>query len=803
MRSCDVLKMLSRNISTLWAMLALLSSAQQMSAHEPHLQHATSTAFAGRSAGVGGCDAIVDGSVAFDDTSDVATRTFSTIAAAQEYVQSLYRKSVSDAALICIRGGIYAESLRFDASDSNSLYVAVPGEGVVVSGAVPITFTPASFSDPVWSFVAPNVASQLAAPTIWVADLVAAGITNVSLANEWIPRGFDNGMCGMAPMELIYEDRVQTVARWPNVDDGSHGTTPGFTMTEWHDVSQGLSNNSLWANPATAPYLAYADTANMWIHSFPKYEWSDSYNLYGGVASGPDPDGNVQVMFGPQSPARNFSVVGSARYYVVNSLDALDAPGEYYVNSSSGLLYFIPPLGATDLNAGSVTINTTLLTLQPSTSNLAFVGIQFDGVRGHAAELQYTTNVSFINCTFTNIGMDAINVGGSNSTLVSGVAISDTGCAGVRFNGGGDRLSLTASGNVVVDSTITRFERLCFTYNGGITLDTGGVAAHNDVFDGPHNGITLDGNDVLIIGNTIHNTTRWTFDNGAIYWYPCDWTKQNTTIMYNFLYWNAQDPSTCNSYTSCGRHAIYPDNGNAGVNIISNVVWHPDPGSHGANIECLHCQPIERYVNYGIFNDGGRDMTAANNLFVLDNANFSFNGAAGLTWDFAQDGNSSTYYADLRAVQWNTTGSLYSSRYPILAQLQDYWPMGGIPACAADVFCGAAPYGNAMTTNVIYNASGVMTYPPPSAGIPDAAFNISNNLVNIDPHFVDPEPRASLNFQLRDDSPAYALGFQRIPMECFGVGKRCPGERNWGRDAMESIVARIQSVDDSRHVQQQ
>jgi hypothetical protein len=40
--------------------------------------------------------------------------------------------------------------------------------------------------------------------------------------------------------------------------------------------------------------------------------------------------------------------------------------------------------------------------------------------------------------------------------------------------------------------------------------------------------------------------------------------------------------------------------------------------------------------------------------------------------------------------------------------------------------------------------------------------------VNKDPHFASPDPRKNLDFQLADDSPAYALGFQRIPMELFG-----------------------------------
>ena len=43
---------------------------------------------------------------------------------------------------------------------------------------------------------------------------------------------------------------------------------------------------------------------------------------------------------------------------------------------------------------------------------------------------------------------------------------------------------------------------------------------------------------------------------------------------------------------------------------------------------------------------------------------------------------------------------------------------------------------------------------------------MENNLVNEDPKFVDADAG---NFQLRDDSPAWKLGFQRIPVETIGL----------------------------------
>ena len=50
-----------------------------------------------------------------------------------------------------------------------------------------------------------------------------------------------------------------------------------------------------------------------------------------------------------------------------------------------------------------------------------------------------------------------------------------------------------------------------------------------------------------------------------------------------------------------------------------------------------------------------------------------------------------------------------------------------------------------------------------------------DNLLDQDPRFVDPEHQ---NFQLKDDSPAYKLGFQRIPLEKIGL-YQSPQRGSW------------------------
>ena len=98
------------------------------------------------------------------------------------------------------------------------------------------------------------------------------------------------------------------------------------------------------------------------------------------------------------------------------------------------------------------------------------------------------------------------------------------------------------------------------------------------------------------------------------------------------------------------------------------------------------------------------------------------------------------------------------------------------PDCARNAACPPAPFGNDVVRNVFVNLSGPVLMGPPADVFDPANFNVSANLVNVDPLFAAGSAaaaRATLNFQLRSDSPAYAAGFERIPMECFGPWSGC------------------------------
>jgi hypothetical protein len=147
------------------------------------------------------------------------------------------------------------------------------------------------------------------------------------------------------------------------------------------------------------------------------------------------------------------------------------------------------------------------------------------------------------------------------------------------------------------------------------------------------------------------------------------------------------------------------------------------------------------------FVGGGRDCTIENNIFVDCNPAIHVDGRA-LNW--------ASYHTDKWILKGQENGTLsgiqykeppYSVHYPKLAGILSDEP--------------AAPKGNIVARNVCnggkWEEIDVDSQP---------LVTLQDNLISEDPRFVDAD---NLNFQLNDHSPAYNLGFKRIPIEKIGL----------------------------------
>ena len=103
-------------------------------------------------------------------------------------------------------------------------------------------------------------------------------------------------------------------------------------------TSEGALQVNATAQPDAAARIlsAWASEQDPWLHGYWTYDWTDSYVGIANITAASN--GAARMALEPFIP-----VNPDARFYGVNLLCELDAPGEYFINNANGTLYFYPP----------------------------------------------------------------------------------------------------------------------------------------------------------------------------------------------------------------------------------------------------------------------------------------------------------------------------------------------------------------------------------------------------------------------------------------------------------------------------
>jgi parallel beta-helix repeat protein len=206
-----------------------------------------------------------------------------------------------------------------------------------------------------------------------------------------------------------------------------------------------------------------------------------------------------------------------------------------------------------------------------------------------------------------------------------------------------------------------------------------------------------------------------TSDAGAFY-IGRDYSERGNVVRFNYFH----------ELGKADVQAIYLDDFASGTTVYGNVVYK---------------------AARGVLIGGGRDNVIRNNVFAECSKHSVHLDARGLGWARKFfDGSNTTLTDRLKAV--NHTQPPYSIRYPRLVGLYDGNP--------------ALPEGNVIANNISYRG----TWLDLANGLTSKDLTLDGNLVDGDPGFVD---YSRQNFQLKADSPAFLMGFKRIPLEKIGI----------------------------------
>ncbi|MDZ7616927.1 MAG: right-handed parallel beta-helix repeat-containing protein [Patescibacteria group bacterium] len=532
-------------------------------------------------------------------------------------------------------------------------------------------------------------------------------------------------------LELFFNGQPMTLSRWPNEGfthiDKALGET-AFDVRGLPGRREGIfscvdDRVGRWVNEKDALVRGY--WYRDWVVQTQRIESIDLENRVIRLAE----------------PYHNYGGYRDGMWFFgLNLLCEIDRPGEWMIDRGRGLLYFWPP-SSLESGRAEVSVADGLFKLT-NTAHITLRGFRLEAARGTAVRIHESDTCRVVGCTIRNVTNYGVTIVDGKDCAVVGCDITGTGGGGV-FMAGGDREELIPAGHVVENCHIHHFARWDRTYRPGVLMTGVGLrASHNLIHHAPHSAIIYGGPLHQFDHNEIHNVCQESHDCGAIYG-GRSWCMRGDLFLHNYLHHICgKDGGPCNG--------IYLDDANSGATIRGNVfhqVWRP------------------------VFVGGGRDTLVENNIFVDCPQAFHLDARYA-------PGNWAAQYGDPRIEKARETGVLngvrfseppYGTRYPELASMLDDDPTW--------------PKGNVVKGNIFWRGDGTNLrrtgWDRPAENkayqvawwhhIQKSAYalvTIENNMVDVDPRFVD---EAAGDFRLREDSPAWTMGFQPIPFEKIGL----------------------------------
>ena len=604
------------------------------------------------------------------------------------------------------------------------VYAAADGAEVIFDGG--LSLNPADFKPANDEFKA-LLQTEEAKENVLEIDLAAAGIWDADDSKAYYVSwdAYDYRQ------SLYVNNKLQTVARWPNEDYYTPGKIAANAFTDENGSVYGLI-------PVPQEQAdAWKGCKNIRFYGYPVYDWSSTFVW--------DMQVNAEnsVLLYPMN--YDYGLENSCHFMLFNIPAELDMPGEYYWDVTANKLYYWPEKGFETSKINFSQCKESVISLTHA-DYVTFEGFTFENLRYNAIASVNGKDSDYVtvsNCIFRCTASYPVNLWGTN-ILVTDNEFCDLGGGAISVNGG-DIATQVLSKSVITNNKIHDWSQVYTVYNAGIkTVGMGFLISHNELFNSPHEAITFGSGNTVVEYNEIHNVCTETMDAGAIY-SGRRWDWGNTVIRYNYVH----DISTISD-------GIYLDD------MLSKQVCY-------GNI----------LVNIGgrAFSlNGGRFLDIYNNIMV-NTGNFFLSGVGFEwypTWNSYPDGGmwqlgfKENYLTDL----WRYMQPEYLS----MLEMRTTEEKRSLKGLAKDVIDSPSPpaYEN-FYNNILY----INEYTVPNKGIDminDAAYPFSYIEDYIEyteyPEDVFADP-ANGNFFLKDDSRVYRdiIGFEKWDYSLIGPQK--------------------------------
>lgn len=411
--------------------------------------------------------------------------------------------------------------------------------------------------------------------------------------------------------QLYANGRVLPMARYPNYDS----TQRVFNGTAADVLNK--ERTKKWANPVGG-----------YIHALHQGEWGGFHYKITGKSA----DGSLQLEGGWQN--NRPSQMNAQHKFAENIFEELDAPGEWFYNAATGIVYFYPSMQfPASTSVFEYATLTELIKISGNETNpvknFSISGIHFTQTsrsfmqtkepllrsdwtiyRGGAILIEGAEDVQVKDCSFDQLGGNAVFVSNYNRRVViEGNSIEQIGGSAISFVGNAGAVrspSFQYSEFVALDKMdktpgpkTNNYPAQCTAYNnlihdiGRIEKQVAGVEismakditiSHNTIYNTPRSGINIgDGcwGGHILEYNDVFNTVLETGDHGAFnswgrdrFWLPD--IKTVDTIVANdtsMPYWDAISTTIMRNNRFHCAHGwdIDLDDGSTNYHIYNNV----------------------------------------------------------------------------------------------------------------------------------------------------------------------------------------------------------------------------------------
>lgn len=683
---------------------------------------------------------------------------FATLERARDAIrEARTRESEFQGATVYLRGGVYPMQRVFSLSREDSgtpdapiLYTASPGERPVFFGGTSIprdAFVPVTDAT-----ILDRIICEAAREQVLQCDLHSLGITNYGPLSR---RGFYRHNLGRTPPAELYINGERMMrARWPNPDDHFPEYLRGVQQkrrgvvgrSRIVDPGPGRDDDDFLERGGVIGYAFdrptyWTQAQDIWLDGIFTASWEWSFNHVAHI----DPDKQeITLRYGEVSTIEDR--YSFDYFFAENLLEEIDLPGEYFLDTASGILYLWPPPNFDEEVDIILATWTGPMFALNAVSHVWFRDLTFDMGRGGAIAAVGGEGVLVEHCDFSNLSGTAISLDGRNHG-VRGSRLRHIGGKGIRLSGG-DLDSLEPGGLFVEDSEIKDFSWYDRVYQSAISLAPGSVGnriTRNRIRHGPHLAIVVYGNDHLIEYNDIGHVVEEFTDMGAIYAnLGARPLERGIVVRRNYIH-----------HIGLHHHlqnGVYPDNMSMGWRIEENIFHRIGGEGEAAN---------SRSVNLNT----AAHVLVRNNIFV------------DCTMPVIMSGHSGNHHYERHLAAWkelfaerDLSAMPHAERYPELLDFFDEPRQ--------------FPESNVFAQNVVYNPEtslmlflGRHRLPMQDGALDETGtLQIRDNWVtDADPGFVD-GPHG--DFNLRPDAPVFDRipGFPVIPFDEIGP-RIAPGVR--------------------------